>query len=538
MRYKNIVILSCLFVLLLPALVRAKTVKIAVMPWKVNSAENMDFVKNAMTDMLASRLGSRGDVVVVRPDIVKDALGSESVTDVTAAKAGKKLSADFVLYGSITVFGSSISLDAKLADVADGTVKPVYSKGQGLDSVVGMADKLSRDVLVLAGADVPAEAVQAAVPSSAAAVAAGVIGAADAQGGEGFIIKQKEGPKPVVWRSAPMEGLYTSMAAADLDRDGKKELFIISSAKLVVARPKADGIEVVKEFVNPIGYANVAVAAADADNDGADELYVSKVHDNRPSSAAIEYRGGAYAETITGVGWLLRAVRTGKGVNILAGQKFMGPDGFFGAVAELKKEGGKIVEKGVLEEKLPDGVDLYRFGLFDFTGDGNTDLVAIDERNYLRVYRKEADGGWAQEWKSTEFYGGTLNLVAFSKNGINGDAGKVVPVEGNFFHTDTDGDGKEELLIKRNVPGGLGRWAERPVYFKTAEVYSLSWDAAGVSMLKENWKSKQVDGYMADFFMDDLDRDGSSEITMLITDGTEKLFGTPKTYVLSYRVSI
>ncbi|MFQ5737090.1 MAG: FG-GAP-like repeat-containing protein [Thermodesulfobacteriota bacterium] len=559
MVYRKIV-LACLFVLLLPASGWTKTVKVAVLPWRVNSAGNMDFLSDAMSDMLATRLGSNKDVEVARPDLVRSALGASAgaVTDGAAIEAGKKLAADYVLYGSITVLGSAISLDAKLVSVADGKISPVYSKAEGLDAVVGMADRLSADVLALSGAveaPVRLQSAAPAIPSGAVDVTTGVVGAgvtgaagavgvagapAGAKAGqpEGFIIKSKAGPSPVTWKSAPMDGMYSAMAAADLDKDGKKELFIISGTTLVVAVPNGSGLDVVKKFDTSTGYTNVAVCALDTDGDGSTEVYLSRLYNNRPSTAVIEYSGGEYRQTVEDVGWLVRVISPGKGGPVLIGQAFTEPTGFAGSLKRLEKQGQDVVVKGAFEYSLPYGVDLYRFDIFDLTGDGVDDLVAVNDRNYLRVYEKGEKGGWKKQWGSTDFYGGTLNLVSFYVENPSAEPVEPVAVEGGFFHADTDGDGKAELIIRKNIPGGLGRWAERPSSFKGAEVYSLSWDPSGASMLKENWKTRKVDGYMADFILDDLDGDGTGEITMLVVEGTGNLLGRPKTYVLSYRVSI
>ena len=415
----------------------------------------------------------------------------------------------------------------------------------GLDSIVSMADKLSNDVLLLSGAVAPEAVVGApitadGVPPGAVAVTTGVVGVApSAQGAEGFVVKvNPKKDEPTVWRSEPLEGFYSALAAADLDGDGAKELFIMSSTGLMVARSGASGLEVIKEFDSITGNTNLSVDAVDSDGDGAVEVYLSRVYNNRASSVVIEYKNGAYEQTIKGVSWATRVVAALDGAPVLLGQRFSMPDGFTGPVVVLQKDGDKVVEKGVFEKDLPDGMDLYRFDIFDLTGDGAAELVAIDKRNYLRVFKKGEKDGWEQEWKSTDFYGGTLHLVSLSSPAPSNGAEKTVPVEGRFFHADTDGDGKKELIIKRNVPGGLGRWAENPMSFTSAEVYSLSWDSGGLTMLNERWKTQKVDGYIADFIMDDLDNDGNREITMLVVEGTGKLFGKRKTYVLSYRVSI
>jgi TolB-like protein len=124
--------------------------KVAILPWKVNAAGNVDFLKDALADMLSSRVGSGEAAEVMRADIVKAAISEakagEAVTDASALAAGAKLKADYVLYGSLTVLGSAISLDAKFLNVKDGVATPFYSKGNGIDSIIGLADKLSADV--------------------------------------------------------------------------------------------------------------------------------------------------------------------------------------------------------------------------------------------------------------------------------------------------------------------------------------------------------------------------------------------------------
>ena len=215
------------------------------------------------------------------------------------------------------------------------------------------------------------------------------------------------------------------------------------------------------------------------------------------------------------------------------GQRFRDIDGLFGEIKVLAREGGRIVEKGKFEIELPKKVDLYRFEAFDFTQTGSFDLITLDERDYLKVYARKDDGkGWSSGYRSADFYGGTLNYIARKE-----ERAEPIPVEGRFFHADRDKDGKRELFIKKNTPGGLGRSAKTPMSFKTGEIISLSWDKVG-GTTAENWRTKAVEGYVADFVIDDLDGDGADEVTMLVVTGTERLFGELKSYILSHKISL
>lgn len=535
-RPASAVLLSLILLLLVPAYGWSKTVRVAVLPWKVNSAENMDFVRDAMVDMLSSRLGSNSSIEVVRPDEVRSAVsGASDITDKTAAEAGKKLKADYVLYGSLTVLGNAVSLDARLLKTADGTTTPFYSKATGLDSVVGMADKLSGDVLVASGAVATSAPPVVLVPPAPTGVEEKKTlppsTEATGKGEGGFIVKAEADKTPVEWKSAKMDGMYLSMTAADLNKDGVKELFLLGKKSLTIARLKGAGLETVKEI--PAGAADfIDISTIDSDGDGASEVYVSALSNNRPYSSVVEFKDNDYRVTITGVKWLLKAVTVGSKEQVLAGSLFRKADGFYGDLRLLKKEGAEIIDKGPFEIKLPGKVNLYRFDAFDVTGSGRLSLVALDSRDYLSIYKSDGKGGWDKDWTSSDFYGGTLNYIEYHDENSNDKS--PVPVEGRFYHF-AGKDGKTELIIKRNNPGGLGRRAERPGSFVSGEVMSLSWDGA---LLTENWKTKLVTGYISDFFIDDLNGDGTKEIVLLVVEGTEKLLGTPKSYVLSYRLSI
>jgi hypothetical protein len=329
--------------------------------------------------------------------------------------------------------------------------------------------------------------------------------------------------------------MFVAMTAADLDKDGVKELFLISGHGLTIARYNAQGMEVLKEIKDSRSQ-NVAITSIDSDKDGAPEVYVSRVSGGTPASAMVEYKNSAYDDA-SGLGWMLRPEPRRQGAGTHRAEVTLG-DGFFGGLKKLRKDKDGLKEEGAFEVELPRGVNIYGFEAFSLTAKGAPDLVTLDNRQYLTLYNDKKDGkGWVRGYKSAEYYGGTLNLLKLNEARANGKETELIPVEGRFFQADMDKDGKRELIIKKNTPGGLGRSADLPSSFKTGEIISFSWDEKGETTF-ENWRTKQVEGYVSDFFIDDLDGDGNEEVTMLVVTGTEKLFGTVKSYILSHRISL
>lgn len=517
-------LLAFLFIFLVPSVGLAKTSRVLVLPWKVNSAENLEFLRSAMLDMLTTRIGA-AEVEVVGPEALKEALPAlkpGDVADNTAANAGRRLKADFVLYGSLTVIGGSVSLDAKLLNVNSGAITPFYSKGAGIDSVIGLADRLSAEASAAVGGTVKAPASIAPAKAEEKKAAQEPV----APRGEEFIIKPRD--EPGRWKSGLMEGMYLAFTADDLDRDGVKELFLVTKKGLTIAVIKPDGLEVVKKLDSAPGVDFVAITSMDSDNDGSPEVYISGVRDYRPYTSLLEYGADGYRITGTGIRWLVKAVQTDSGA-VLIGQGFTYEEGFSGGLRVLRKDGAGLADKGPFTVTLPAAVDIYRFDTFSLM-DKESDLVALDDRDYIRIYRKGKGNGWEKSWKSKEFYGGTVDYID-----LRGE--QYAAVEGRFFHADTDGDGRFELIIKRNVPGGLGRFARKPGSYDSAEVLSLSWDR-GEDGLKVNWKTREVKGYIADFLIDDINKDGANEILLLVVEGTESLTGGQKSYVLMDKLSV
>jgi TolB-like protein len=59
-----------------------------------------------------------------------------------AVQIGKELAADYVVFGSLTILGQSVSIDSKIIDVADGKVMDsAFTQAPSMDDVIPKIDE-------------------------------------------------------------------------------------------------------------------------------------------------------------------------------------------------------------------------------------------------------------------------------------------------------------------------------------------------------------------------------------------------------------
>lgn len=525
-----------LFVFSAPA--EAKGVRIAVLDWKIYSDADAGNLKENLSLMISKGLGPDKGLIVIDPDTAKNALAGIPISDAEnlAAKAKEALNADYVLFGSVSMMGQFVSMDARLLDTRTGDTTPLFSTAKGKDSATKLADGLSRDVLKKLVAERATIALNGQAPEKTP-----VTQPAKQIEKNPETTAPMEQPKPlaampltsvnsgkIVFRGIDIDGLILGMTAADIDGDGKKELFLLKKRSVIVARFEDGALNVIKEIKSASGADNISICSIDSDSDGSVEVYVSAIRDGKPHSSAIEFKDNAFNITMDSINWVLRIFNVNSRAT-LAGQGVRETDGFFGPIKLLRKQGLKIVPEGDFIKDAPPFGDIYRIEPVNVKGVA-TGFLVLDQRGYLRLYGREDDGKWGLKWMSADFFGGTLNHAELGDSSA-GTAPRLVPIEGRFFgHAN-------QALIKRNIPGGLGRLAEKPLSFKTGSIISLSWDDTMKAMTKKG-STTDIQGYVSDFFMDDIDNNGKNVLVIAVSEEKGGLFGDLKSYILLMELSL
>jgi len=87
--------------------VAAEVNRVAIVPFKVNAEKDLSFLRDGIVDMLTSRLSVEDKVVVLCREEIAKVLKTVSppINESKAREIGSQLGVDYVLFGSLTVFG-------------------------------------------------------------------------------------------------------------------------------------------------------------------------------------------------------------------------------------------------------------------------------------------------------------------------------------------------------------------------------------------------------------------------------------------------
>ncbi len=128
---------------------RAENIKtIAVIPFAINSVDDLSHIQNGIVYMLYSRLSWPGNVVVVpkknmevllskTDNFKKNKLIHEIVTQTNS---------DFILSGSITELAGSFSIDARVLDIKNKQFMTFFEQSKRSDDLIEKVDRIAASI--------------------------------------------------------------------------------------------------------------------------------------------------------------------------------------------------------------------------------------------------------------------------------------------------------------------------------------------------------------------------------------------------------
>jgi TolB-like protein len=522
----------------------AAPARVAILPFDVHAEKDLTFLQEGILDMLDSRLAWRDNVEVINKNETKAAMAAVEGFDgeSRALLVGGKLQADYVLFGSLTVFGESVSIDARMVDVSGQQAPlPFFAQTRGMGEVIPQINQFATNInATVFGRNVPQRPVVAAAPQAGTMPATQLQPAPPAYDPRMHPEKllqsgvQAETQPPVAglpyqtpnpafvatapaaatgsqrtfWKSRNFKTLITGLDIADVDNDGQKEVIIVSE-KLVSIYRMANG-RLIKsaEIAETRTGAYIGVDVADINGNGTPEIFVTSLGPNRNTvdSFVLEYAGGDYKKISDGDNWYYRVVRTNDRGTLLLGQKQRTADDsiFNGSIHEMNWQGDRLVP---IRQLLIGGkANLIGVTYGDFTQTGQSTIAAYSDWDRIRVY----GNGSEMIWEDGDRTGGNTTYFQLAKVEPGHDNIQYFPLR--VRRTDIDRDGKPEILVARHEELAKSMLKNFRTFSK-AQIVSMAWDGLG---LVSRWKTQSFGGRASDFVVSDFDNDGQDELVIAV----------------------
>ncbi len=514
---------------------------ITVLPFTLNSSENIEYVRQGIQDMLITRITVSNKIEATAKDVVAEELKKSNIKSISLAEVytiGKKLKSDYVVWGSITKIGNSISVDGKLVDIS--TAKSdvgFFTQSPNMDEVIPKVNDFSQRIVQhILGTD-PQTAVQSTntKPSVAAGVSReSLIIAGMKSGKRGTLtsvintdfINTPDDPfkRKGFWMSQQFPTEFKGMDIGDVNGDGKNEVVTIDDHNIYIYQKLETDFRLLQKIEGKRYDKYLSVDVADIKRSGMKQIFVTSVNDATLDSFVLEFKDGKYVKIASDLKWFLRVIDTPSGIPLLLCQQYGFSQIFDTQIYEMIWRNGKFIEDQKM--KVPKGLSIYGLIMDNFgTGGSDEKIIALDDLDHICIFRKTNKPlsqiftfGFRNDdiiWRGDEEFGGSNNYIENVENI------KSSHVEGNvksaylnlrILTFDFNKDGKKELIIVKNSSAS-GRLLKNMKLFTSSEIYNLEWDGLGMS---ENWRTKKINGYVADYVFKDIDNDGKPELVLAL----------------------
>jgi TolB-like protein len=475
-----------------------KVYKIAILPFLIHSQENLDYLRDGIYNILASRLSVEGRMIVIDQSLVERALYEERpmrLDEAVAAKIGMRAGADYIVLGSLTKVGDYISLDARVISVTED--KPplgVFAQTKGIDDVMAKIGDFAQDIgyKILGRQATPGRS------------------------GPGGIRKQdvRRGiykiDRTAVKRSQILQFEVRGLGIGDVDGDGKNELVIIDPRTLHVFRYDGEKLTLFQKMEAPYQYEFLSLDVADVNRNGRAEIIVTAVINDEIRSLILEYEEGKFRKVSDRSEWFLRVINHPKDGPILLGQQRDSeglPSGYIYRMVWKKDS----FERGP-RMPFPPETMVFSVGMGNIRGTGKTDLLFLTSSGYLNMCSEDGK----VVWKGGERFGGTTTFYDTQKKKYDVYRTPItVPyrvfIPGRIIVKKATGEEYSEVIINRNEFSAS--ISERARIIDKAMVYGLFWNE---NRLSTDWESMEIRGYIADYQVKDVANTGEEDLVVAV----------------------
>ena len=503
MKFKAI--LLCLFLALIltlpsPSITQTrdpkKVYKVAILPFMIHSQENLDYLREGIYDILASRITVQERIVVMERSIVERALYEEKPTrldEAAATKIGMKIGADYIVLGSITKVGDYISLDARLISLTEE--KPplsAFTQHKGIDDVMVKIGDFAQDI----GYKILGRRTTVGRPG---------------EPGQRRAIERFDRASIDFKKSETFGFEIKGLDIGDVDGDGKNEVVVMDNHNLYIFKYDGEKLSFFQKIEQGNEHNFLTLDVADLNHNGHAEIIVTSVVEDDLRSFILEYEEGKFRKITEKAGWFFRVLDHPKEGSILLGQQ-RGSDGLPTDPIYRMVWKKKSFEKGP-KMNFPKETMIFGLTMADIRGKGKPEIIALDKFDRLNIFSEDGK----RQWKSGDRFGGTNNYYDTKRKVAPGfrpadPLPSRVFIQGRVLIRDLNGDGTPQIIVNKNEFSS-GKISERLRVYEKGEIHGLIWEEDG---LTANWKTREIKGYIADYQIRDVENNGNEELVVAV----------------------
>lgn len=529
--------------------------KVAVLPFGVNAEKDMTFLQQGVYNMLTSRLQTPGSIDIVSKQTIDAAQGGLDVSTTEGRRAlAKKINADYVVGGMLTVLGESVSVDVIVTSASNTTGDRTFSDmSQDMGSIINKMDGIARNIKNYVGgsaAPVAAGGGNVAVDLPPVSDTAPATGPGSRQQSWTDNVDSRMNPEEAFkrdvmsgqaysllsdnddvakalllnyWKGPMLSYPMMAIAVGDIDGDGYKETVVASQDRLYVYRMVDNKFYTVGDIPLEGNSKVIAMDIADINGNGIPEIFLTRLSVTRQgvASTVIEYNNGKYNVIADKLSYFLRVADTPTRGPILLGQKHKLSTPFQRNLVEMTWQNGQYVEDNTWRTGWP--VNAIGSTLAEIMGEYW--VIGFDDTDHLRVFNDKG----TQQWESGGVRGGSSFFYELGR-----DAGALNQI---YFPT------RVQMRNLRNSPNQLvvpvnedsiGRRLASTRNYTEVIMYGYTWDGLDMELI---WKTRKVKGFARDFIIGDFDNDGQNELVLLLvqTEG-DSVLSSPRGAIIAYEL--
>jgi TolB-like protein len=531
-----------------------KPAKVLVLPFNIHSEKDMSYLKEGIMDMLATRLTLEGQSIPFSKEKTLEAIKNigEPSNEQAAVLLGMKLGADYVLYGSLTVFGDSISTDARFFDInAKKPLVTYYDSGKDNSDVITHIDLFAGQIkAAVFGRKAEQSPFQPPQKETADESRRHPEAVWAEEGGQVPDSKDLEthsdGPGIIpgtpapsvpeisgdIWKSQNFDIQIIGIGLGDITGNGRTETVFIGEQTVFIYQYADGKFEKIGEVGSSPFHRFISADVADINQNGRAEIFVTNIHNSSGSlqSFVLEWDGSKLKTIVEGSGWYYRLLNIPEQGKVLLGQQRNPKNVFLPGVYELKWDGREYIPGK--EQILPRDVNIYDFTYGDVLNSGQEKIVAFSANEYIRIMDRNGE----EEWRSPEPFGGSSVYLEFPD-----EAGARIGNEKEMSYiflsqrihlADADNDGKNEIIVGQNMDKAR-RLLSRLRLFKSGHIECLVWDNFG---LYEKWRTREISGHISDYVIGDIDSDRENELVFSVVTKISSILGKAKSFIAFQKI--